>query len=128
MFAVILVGGKQYKVAEKDELRIEKVDLEEGEKLDIKEVLLVGEDDGENVKIGEPYVSGAHVECEVMEQGRGKKIKVFKMKAKKRYSKTQGHRQSYTLIKVLKISALEKKAAKKPAAKKEEVKEEVKKD
>jgi large subunit ribosomal protein L21 len=124
MFAVILVGGKQYKVSEKDELRIEKVDLEEGKKLDIKEVLLVGEDDGTKVKIGEPYVKGAHVECEVMEQGRGKKIKVFKMKPKKRYSVTQGHRQSYSLIKVLKISSVEKKAAaKKPAAKKEEKEE-----
>lgn len=123
MFAVIYIGGKQYKVSEKDEIRVEKVDLEEGKNLNIKEVLLVGKEDGKSVKIGEPYVKGAHVECTVLEQGKGDKIKVFKMKPKKRYSKTQGHRQLYTLLKVLKISAVEKKAAaKKPAEKKEEVK------
>lgn len=110
MFAVIFIGGKQYTVQEKDELRIEKVEIEEGQNLDIKEVLLVGEEDGTNMKIGDPYVKGAHVECQVVEQGLGEKIKVFKMKPKKRYSKTQGHRQAYTMIKVLKITALEKKS------------------
>lgn len=126
MFAVVHIGGKQYKVREKDELQVEKLDLEEGKNLKIKEVLLLADEDGKDVKIGEPFVSGAHVECKVLEHGRGEKIKVFKMKPKKRYSKTQGHRQAYTLVKVLKISAVQKKAApakeekaeKKPAAKK----------
>lgn len=123
MFAVIHIGGKQYKVQEKDEIRVEKIDLEEGKNLKIKEVLLVGEADGKNVKIGEPFVKGAHVECKLVEQGKGDKIRVFKMKPKKRYSVTQGHRQHYSLLKVLKISAVEKKAAaKKPAAKKETAK------
>lgn len=123
MFAVIHIGGKQYQVSEKDEVQVEKVDLEEGKNLKIHEVLLLADEDGKTVKIGEPYVKGAHVECKVVEHGRGKKIKVFKMKPKKRYSVTQGHRQAYTTLKVLKISAVAKKAAaKKPAAKKEEAK------
>ena len=112
------VGGKQYKVREKDELQVEKMDAEEGKNVKIKEVLLVAEEDGKTVKIGTPFVAGAHVECQVMEHGKGEKIKVFKMKPKKRYSKTQGHRQLYTALKVLKISAVAKKAtAAKPAEK-----------
>ena len=118
MFAVMHVGGKQYKVREKDELQVEKMDAEEGKNVKIKEVLLVAEEDGKTVKIGTPFVAGAHVECQVMEHGKGEKIKVFKMKPKKRYSKTQGHRQLYTALKVLKISAVAKKAtAAKPAEK-----------
>lgn len=118
MFAVIYIGGKQYKVQEKDELRVEKLDLEEGKNLKIQEVLLLGE--GTDVKIGEPFVAGAHVECKVVEQGKGEKVRVFKMKAKKRYSVSQGHRQHYTLLKVLKISAVEKKAASKKSEEKED--------
>jgi large subunit ribosomal protein L21 len=124
MFAVIHIGGKQYKVREKDELKVEKMDVEEGKNLKVKEVLLVAEEDGKTVKIGTPFVSGAHVECQVLEHGKGEKIRVFKMKPKKRYAKTQGHRQQYTALKVLKISAVGKaapaKAAAKPAAKAEE--------
>lgn len=122
MFAVILQGGKQYKVREKDELRVESIDVEPGKNIKIKEVLLVSDEEAKDMKLGTPYVSGAHVECQVIEHGRGEKIRVFKMKAKKRYSKTQGHRQNYTLLKVLKISAVKKTAAKKAAPKKEEAK------
>lgn len=110
MFAVVYTGGKQYKVREKDELRVEKLDLESGKNVKLK-VLLIAEEDGSDLKLGMPYVEGAHVECRVVEHGRGEKIRVFKMKPKKRYSKTQGHRQSYTLLKVLKISSVEKKAS-----------------
>lgn len=122
------IGGKQYKVHEKDELEVEKIDVEEGKNVKVKEVLLVAEEDGKTVKIGTPFVAGAHVECKVIEHGRGEKIKVFKMKPKKRYSKMQGHRQDYTKLKVLKISAVAKKAtaakkAEKPADKKEEKKD-----
>jgi len=111
MFAVMHVGGKQYKVREKDELQVEKMEVKAGENVKVKEVLLIAEEDGTTVKIGTPFVAGAHVECQVVEHGRGEKIRVFKMKPKKRYSKTQGHRQSYTALKVLKISAVAKKAA-----------------
>jgi len=124
MFAVIYIGGKQYKVHEKDEIEVELMDVEVDKNVKINEVLLLGEENGENVKIGTPYVSGVHVECKVMEHGRGEKIRVVKFKPKKRYSKVQGHRQSYTKLKVLKISAVQKKAvAKKEDKTKEEPKE-----
>lgn len=116
MFAIVHIGGKQYKVSEKDELVVEKVDLEEGKSLKIEQVLLVGDESGKDLKIGTPFVDGAIVECKVMEQGKGDKIKVFKMNAKKRYSKTQGHRQAFTKLKVIKISAVKKKAAPKKDA------------
>lgn len=118
-FAVILVGGKQYKVREKDEIQVEKLDIAASENVKIKEVLLISEDDASQMKLGMPYVSGAHVECKVLEHGKAEKIQVFKMKSKKRYSKTQGHRQMFTALKVLKISALEKKE--KAAPKEEKV-------
>jgi large subunit ribosomal protein L21 len=124
MFAVVHIGGKQYKVHEKDELHVEKLDAEAGKNIKIKEVLLVSDDEGTNLKIGSPLVEGAHVECKVLEHGKGDKITVFKMKAKKRYSVKQGHRQLYTAIKVLKISAVAKTATKKkaePAVKAEKV-------
>lgn len=111
MFAVVYFGGKQYKVREKDELSVEKLELEAGKNFKIDDVLLMSEDDGSELKIGMPFVSGAHVECQVMEQGLGDKIRVFKFKAKKRYHRTQGHRQAFTMIKVLKISAVEKKTS-----------------
>jgi large subunit ribosomal protein L21 len=123
MFAVIHIGGKQYKVQEMEELSVEKVDLEVGKHLKVKEVLMISDDEGKEMKLGMPYVKGAHVECAVVEHGRGEKIKVFKMKPKKRYSKTQGHRQSYTLLKVLKISSVAKKVAK--PAKEEKAEKEV---
>lgn len=119
MFAIVHIGGKQYKVAEKDELAVEKQDVEAGKNLKIEKVLLVSDDEGKDVKVGTPFVAGAMVECKVVEHGRGDKIKVFKMNPKKRYSVTQGHRQDYTLLKILKISAVKKKAA----AKKKEEKE-----
>ncbi|MFA5792906.1 MAG: 50S ribosomal protein L21 [Candidatus Gracilibacteria bacterium] len=111
MFAVVYFGGKQYKLREKEELEVEKLDIEDGKNFKIEEVLLLAEEDGSMVKIGMPYVAGAHVECQVLGQGKGDKIRVFKFKAKKRYHKTQGHRQKFTSIKVLKISAVEKKAS-----------------
>jgi len=122
MFAVVYFGGMQYKVHEKDEIQVEKLDIEEGKNFKVAEVLLMGEEDGSDVKLGMPYVAGAHVECQIMEHGKGDKIRVFKFKAKKRYHRTQGHRQQFSLVKILKISAVEKKAA---AHKKEEKEEAV---
>lgn len=121
MFAIIHIGGKQYKVHEKDELDVEKIEIEEGKNIKVKEVLLVADEDAKSVKVGTPFVSGAHVECKVLEHGRGVKLRIQKFKAKKRYSRVQGHRQPYTKLKILKISSVTKKVS---APKKEETKKE----
>lgn len=124
MFAVVYLGGKQYRLREKDEIEVEKVDTEEGKNFKINEVLLMGEEDGSGLKIGMPYVAGAHVECQVVEQGKGEKMYIATYQSKKRTHRRQGHRQFFSTIKVLKISAVEKKMS---AAKDEpevEVKEE----
>ncbi len=110
MFAIVYLAGKQYRLREKDEIEVEKLEIEAGKNFKINEVLLMGEEDGSSVKIGMPFVAGAHVECQILEHGKGEKIRVFKFKAKKRYHRTQGHRQQFTALKVLKISAVGGKA------------------
>ncbi len=102
MYAVIQTGGKQYRVSEGNILKIEKLAAEAGEKLVIDQVLMLNDENG-NVKIGNPLVNDAKVTVEVIEQGKGKKITVFKYKRRKNYRKKQGHRQPYTKIKVEKI-------------------------
>jgi large subunit ribosomal protein L21 len=97
MKAVILVGGKQYYVAEGDEIFVEKLNAEDGKSIDITEVLSV------NGKTGTPYVEGAKVTCEVVKSGKQKKIVVFKYRPKKKYRLKQGHRQPYTKLIVKKI-------------------------
>ena len=97
MKAVILVGGKQYYVAEGDEIFVEKLNAEDGKSIDITEVLSV------NGKTGTPYVEGAKVTCEVVKSGKQKKIVVFKYRPKKKYRLKQGHRQPYTKLVVKKI-------------------------
>lgn len=109
MFAVIKIGGNQYKVREKDEIEVQKLDLKEGENVKVKDVYLLSVDDASDFKLGMPYVSNAHVECQVIKHGKADKIRVFRYQAKKRHSRTYGHRQSYTLLKVLKISSVQKK-------------------
>lgn len=107
MFAVIQLAGKQYLVKEKDDLVVDRLtEKEEGTNLKIKEVLLVGNEDGTDVKVGTPFVKKALVEVKVVTHGKGEKIRVFKMKSKKRYARTYGHRQPQTTLKVLKITAL----------------------
>ena len=101
MYAVIETGGKQYKVKEGDIVLVEKIDLQEGEKVEYEKVLFIAKDD--DSVIGNPYISDAKVEGTVLEQGKGKKIIVFKYKPKKNYRKKQGHRQPYTKVKVEKI-------------------------
>ena len=101
MFAVIKTGGKQYKVAEGDVLRVEKLETEGGE-IVFKDVLLVV--NGE-VKLGKPVVSGAKVSAKVLEEGKGEKKMVFKFKSKTRQHKKKGHRQPYTKIEITKITA-----------------------
>lgn len=125
MFAVVILGGKQYRLREKDEIEVEKVDTEEGKNFKIDEVLLMAEEDGSAMKIGMPFVPGAHVECQVVEQGKGEKMYIATYQSKKRTHRRQGHRQFFSTIKVLKISAVEKKvSAPKEEAEVKEVKEE----
>ncbi len=103
MFAIIETGGKQYRVEEGLELNVDLLKVEAGNKLSIDSVLLI-EKDGDT-KIGDPYVKGAKVECEVLSNFRGKKIVVFHKLPKKDSRKTQGHRQDYTQLKVKSITA-----------------------
>ena len=103
MYAVIVTGGKQYKVSEGDMLFIEKLDVEEGSAVTVDKVLMAG--DGENVKVGAPTVDGATVEAKVLKNGKAKKIYVFKMKRKKNERKKKGHRQPFTKVEITKINA-----------------------
>lgn len=101
MYAIIKTGGKQYKVSEGDLLKIEKLSAEVGQKVEFDQVLLIS-DDGD-VTVGNP-IDGAKVSATVEEQGKDKKIVVFKYKAKKGYAKKNGHRQPYTKVKIESIS------------------------
>ncbi|RMH61614.1 MAG: 50S ribosomal protein L21 [Zetaproteobacteria bacterium] len=101
MYAVIKTGGKQYRVQEGDELRIEKLAAAEGEKVTFDEVLLVGA--GKEIKVGDE-ASGARVEAVVTGGGRGKKVVIFKKRRRKHYKLTKGHRQDYTAVRIEKIS------------------------
>ena len=103
MYAVIKTGGKQYKVAEGDVLRVEKLNAEANTTVELTEVLLVA--NGGDVKVGTPVVEGAKVVAEVIAQARGKKVINFKYKPKTGYHKKKGHRQSYTEIKITSINA-----------------------
>ena len=116
MYAIIESCGKQYKVAEGDVVFFEKLDTEEGKKITFDKVILVS-DEGK-VEIGSPYVKGAKVEGKVVAHGKGKKIIVFKYKAKKNYRRKQGHRQPYTKVE---ITAVKTSSAKKTTAKEEKV-------
>lgn len=102
MFAVIKTGGKQYKVKEGEVLKIEKVAGAAGDKIDF-EVMLVADEDGKDVKIGKPLVSGAKVAAEILEQGRARKINIIKYKPKVRYRRKAGHRQMYTKVKIVSV-------------------------
>ena len=102
MNAIIVTGGKQYKVAEGDVLYIEKLDVEAGETVKFDKVLAII--DGENATFGTPVVEGATVEANVVKNGKGKKIRIFKYNPKKGYRKRQGHRQPYTNVEITKVS------------------------
>jgi large subunit ribosomal protein L21 len=101
MYAVIASGGKQYKVSKGDSVRVEKLEGSVGSKVVFYNVLMLGE--GESAKVGTPVIQGAKVEAEITEQGRHKKIVVFKFKRRKKYRRKQGHRQPYTELKVTEI-------------------------
>ncbi|MGE5472871.1 MAG: 50S ribosomal protein L21 [Ignavibacteriales bacterium] len=102
MYAVLETGGKQYRVQEGDVVYVEKLDAEKGQEINFETVLAVSTDKG--LEVGTPYVKTASVSANVLEQGKGEKIMVFKYKAKKNYKKMQGHRQAYTKIQIAKIS------------------------
>ena len=104
MYAVIRTGGKQYRVHEGDEFRVEKLDAEAGDKVVFDEVLAVG---GDKLVMGTPLVEGYSVEAEVLEQGKADKVIIYKYKAKKDYRRKNGHRQPYTLVKVTSIGESE---------------------
>ncbi len=124
MYAIIESCGKQYKVAEGDVVFFEKLDAEEGKKVSFDNVVLVS--DGKKIEVGTPYVKGAKVEGKVVANGKGKKILVYRYKAKKNERRTQGHRQPYSKVEITSIKATaEKKAeakAEEPKAEKAEVK------
>jgi large subunit ribosomal protein L21 len=100
MYAVIETGGKQYRVQPGDFLQIEKLDGEVGTALKFDQVLFFSKADSENaaITLGKPFISGASVQAEVVGQGRGEKILIVKMKRRKQYRRTQGHRQEYTQV------------------------------
>ena len=102
MYAVIKSGGKQHRVNVDELLKVELLKAEKGETIKIEDVLMVV--DGDDYKIGQPVVEGASVEAEVVEHGRGKKIRIVKHKRRKHYHKEQGHRQWYTLQKIKAIN------------------------
>lgn len=102
MYAIIATGGKQYKVSEGDVIRVEKLGAEAGSTYTFDQVLVVS---GDEVKVGDPVVAGATVEASVIEDGKAKKVIVYKYKRKTGYHKKQGHRQPFTKVKIEKINA-----------------------
>ena len=103
MYAVIQTGGKQYRVAEGETLRVEKLSAATGDKLSFSPLLFA--DDGGNVQVGKPNVSGIQVEAEVLGQGLGEKILIYKYKRRKSYRRKTGHRQPFTALKIVSITA-----------------------
>ncbi len=103
MYAVVRTGGKQYRLGVGDSVKVEKLSDEVGNIVELSQILMVS--DGAEVKVGTPLVTGASVKAEIVGHGRNKKIRVFKMKRRKKYRRTQGHRQAFTQLKVTEINA-----------------------
>ncbi|HXF66398.1 MAG TPA: 50S ribosomal protein L21 [Burkholderiales bacterium] len=102
MYAVVRTGGKQYRVSAGEKLRIEQIAAAVGQEIVLGEVLMVA--DGEAVRVGTPLVEGAAVRAKVLGHGRADKVRIFKLKRRKHYRRTQGHRQNYTEIEILGIA------------------------
>jgi len=98
MYAVVKTGGKQYKVAPGEKLKVETLPAVVGAQVTLDQVLMVGE--GESVRVGQPTVAGVSVVATVVAHGRGEKVKIFKMRRRKHYQKHQGHRQNYTELRI----------------------------
>jgi len=103
MYAVVQTGGKQYRVAEGDTLKIEKIAAAEGASVELDKVLVVA--DGDDVKVGRPYLQGGRVTATVKAHGRGKKVKIVKFRRRKNHLKRQGHRQWFTELEITGINA-----------------------
>lgn len=103
-FTVIKTGGKQYKVKKGDTLKIEKLAQDMGKLIEFDKVLLVSDGTEKGTKIGQPYIEGAKVTAEILEQGRAKKVTIIKYKRKTRYRRKRGHRQPFTKVKIKDIS------------------------
>lgn len=102
MYAIIETGGKQYKVSEGDIIKVEKLDVQSGQNYDFKNVLFAA--DGEKISFGSPYIENACVNSTVIENGKHKKVIIYKFKSKKGFHKKKGHRQQFTQLKIEKIS------------------------
>ncbi len=100
MYAIVQTGGKQYKVAQDDEIKVERINAKEGDTINLDVLMTV---DGDKVVAGNPIVKGAQVVAQVVAHGKGDKVVVFKYKAKKNERKRQGHRQPYTLLKIVSV-------------------------
>jgi large subunit ribosomal protein L21 len=98
MYAVVKTGGKQYKVAPGEKLKVEQIPADVGAEVVLDQVLMVG--DGDAVRVGQPTLAGATVKAIVLAHGRGEKIRIFKMRRRKHYQKHQGHRQNYTELRI----------------------------
>jgi large subunit ribosomal protein L21 len=103
MYAVIKTGGKQYKVTPGEKLKVERIAADVGAEVTLDQVLMVSE--GENVRVGQPMVAGSAVKATIVSHGRGEKVKIFKMRRRKHYQKHQGHRQSYTELRIDSIAS-----------------------
>ena len=114
MYAILETGGKQYRVAEGDVIKVEKLPGDAGDQIQFDKVLLIS--DGNEVKVGTPYIEGAKIAGEIVETGKGKKVIVFKFKSKKDYRRKQGHRQPFTAVE---ITSLTGKATPRKSAEKE---------
>ncbi|MBU4482156.1 50S ribosomal protein L21 [Candidatus Parcubacteria bacterium] len=101
--AAIKTGGKQYLVSEGQELKVEKLAYNKGDKFVFDQILMLSDENGDDLKVGDPYIKDAKVEAKILEQGRDKKIRVTKYKSKIRYHKVHGHRQPFTKVKINKI-------------------------
>ncbi len=121
MYAIVQTGGKQYRVSEGDIISVERLRAEAGAKVVLDEVLAIGDNDG--MFVGKPFLEGASVIAELLENGKGEKLIIYKYKAKKDYSRKQGHRQPYSKLRIESISASGASPAEKKAAKEKAVEE-----
>jgi large subunit ribosomal protein L21 len=103
MYAVIVTGGKQYRVSEGDKVRVEKVDAAEGDSVELDKVLMIV--DGDDIRVGSPVLDGGRVTAQVRAHGRGDKVEIIKFRRRKHHMKRQGHRQAYTELEITGISA-----------------------